>query len=205
MTILRAQVESNKRGLCHCGQRATSELSYAEEMDQRQDASLPSLPPSSPPTDQLYRTPPVEETSHLVPIPEDVQLPSPTSSEEVAVPIPPPRATSPGRVVSGQHCWTHCKVDLSPGSGASSRFFWHSSGLQGKDRARPYPSGHGEAGVRTRDSVALCAVPWCFFASSAVWLEVRIAQPIFKRLVGRIFNGLNWSGRWVRSQCERRS
>ena len=39
MTILRAQVESNGRGLCRCGQWATSELSYAEEMDQRQDAS----------------------------------------------------------------------------------------------------------------------------------------------------------------------
>ena len=49
-------MESNERGLCRCGRRATSELSYAEEMDQRQDASLPS-PPSSPPTDGLYQTP----------------------------------------------------------------------------------------------------------------------------------------------------
>ena len=77
MTILRAQVEANERGLCRCGQRATSELSYAEEMDQRQDASSP-----SPPTDGSYRTPVTESVTHLVPVPEDVQLPSPTSSEE---------------------------------------------------------------------------------------------------------------------------
>ena len=40
MTILRAQVESNERGLCCCGQRATSELLYAKDMDQRQDAVM---------------------------------------------------------------------------------------------------------------------------------------------------------------------
>ena len=68
MTILRAQADSNKRGLCCCGQRATSELSYAEEMDQHQDASSPSVPPSLLPTDRLYRTPPVEGVSQLVPI-----------------------------------------------------------------------------------------------------------------------------------------
>ena len=50
MTIFQVQADSNKRGSCHCGQRATSELSYAEEMDQWQDASNPSIP-SSPPMD----------------------------------------------------------------------------------------------------------------------------------------------------------
>ena len=73
MTILRAQMEANERGLCRCGQRATSELSYAEEMDQRQDASSPS-PPSSPPTDGSYQTPVTESVTRLVPVPEDVQL-----------------------------------------------------------------------------------------------------------------------------------
>ena len=63
MTILCAQANSNERGLCCCGQRATSELSYAEEMDQRQDVSSLSVPLSSPPTDRSYRTPPVEEVT----------------------------------------------------------------------------------------------------------------------------------------------
>ena len=144
MTILRAQVESNERGLCRCGRRATSELSYAEEMDQRQDASSPS-PPSSPPTDGSYQTPVTESVTHLIPVPEDVQLLSPTSSKEVAIPVPPPRATTPGREVSGQRCWTRCKFDQAPGTGASGRLFWRSSGLRGKDRARPYPAGRGEA------------------------------------------------------------
>ena len=83
------------RGLCHCSQRATSELSYAKEMDQHQDASSLS-PPSSLPTDQSYQTPPVKMVTQLVPVPEDVQLPSPTSSKEVAIPIPPPHATALG-------------------------------------------------------------------------------------------------------------
>ena len=143
MTILRAQVEANERGLCRCGQRATSELSYAEEMDQRQDASSPS-PPSSPPTDGSYQTPVTESVTHLVPVPEDVQLPSPTSSEEVPIPVPPPRAVTPGREVSGQRCWTRRKFDKTPGAGASSRFFWRSSGLRGLNRSRPYPAGHGK-------------------------------------------------------------
>ena len=143
MTILRAQVEANEWGLCRCGQRATSELSYAEEMDQRQDASSPS-PPSSPPTDGSYQTPVTESVTRLVPVPEDVQLPSPTSSEEVPIPVPPPRAVTPGREVSGQRCWTRRKFDKTPGAGASSRFFWRSSGLRGSNRARPYPIGRGQ-------------------------------------------------------------
>ena len=134
MTILRVQVEVNERGLCCCGQWATSELLYAEEMDQRQDASSPS-PPLSPPTNGSYQTPVVEEESRLIPVPEDVQLPLPMTSEEVPVPVLPPRATTPGREVSGQRCWTRRKVDQAPGSGASGRLFWRSSGLRGKDRA----------------------------------------------------------------------
>ena len=155
MTILRAQVESNECGLCRCGRRATSELSYAEEMDQRQDASSPT-PPSSPPTDGSYQTPVTESVTRLVPVPEDVQLPLPTSSEEVPIPIPPPRATTPGREVSGQRCWTRRKFDKTPGAGASGRLFWRSSRLRGKNRVRPYSLGcgqtHGSSGDwRVRD------------------------------------------------------
>ena len=120
------------------------ELSYAEEMDQRQDASSPS-PPSSPPTDGSYQTPVTESVTRLIPVPEDVQLPSPTTSEEEPIPIPPPRASTPGREVSGQRCWTRRKFDKTPGAGASGRFSWRASGLRGKDRARPYPAGRGEA------------------------------------------------------------
>ena len=136
MTILRAQVEANERGLCRCGRRATSELSYAEEMDQRQDASSPTPPssPPSPPTDRSYQTPVTESVTRLVPVPEDVQLLSPTSSEEVPIPVLPPRAVTPGREVSGQRCWTRRKFDKAPGAGASGRLFWRSSGLRGKSR-----------------------------------------------------------------------
>ena len=88
-------MDSNERGLCRCGRWATSELSYAEEMDQRQDASTLS-PPSSPPTDGSYQTPIAESVTRLVPVPTDVQLLSPTSSEEEPIPIPPPRAVTPG-------------------------------------------------------------------------------------------------------------
>ena len=136
--------------MCHCGQRAASELSYAEEMDQREGASSPT-PPSSPPTDGSYQTPVTESVTRLVPVPEDVQLPSPTSSEEVPVPIPPPRVVTPGREVSGQRCWTRRKFDKTPGAGASGRFFWRASNLRGKDRARPYPVGRGEAGDSSGD------------------------------------------------------
>ena len=118
-------------------------MSYAEEMDQRQDASSPS-PPSSPPTDGSYQTPVTESVTRLVPVPESVQLPSPTSSEEVPIPIPPPRAPTPGREVSGQRCWTQRKFDKTPGAGASGRLFWRSSGLRGKNRARPYALGRGQ-------------------------------------------------------------
>ena len=130
--------------MCRCGQQATSELSYAEEMDQRNDASSPT-PPSSLPTDGSYQTPVMESTTCLILVPEEVQLPSPTSSEEEVIPVPPLRAMTPGREVSGQRCWTRHKFDKTPGAGASSRFFWRSSGLRGQGRARPYPAGRGEA------------------------------------------------------------
>ena len=130
-------------------------MSYAEEMDQRQDTSSPS-PPLSPPTDGSYQTPVMELVTRLVSVPEDVQLLSPTSSEEEAIPVPPPRATTPGREVSGQRCWTRRKFDKTPGGGASGRLFWRSSGLQGKDRARPYPAGRGEARGSSGD--------WCLRA-----------------------------------------
>ena len=110
MTILQAQVELNERGLCRCGQWATSKLSYAEEMDQRQDASSPT-PLSLPPTDASDQTPPVESVTGLVPVPEEVQLPSPMLSEDAPIPIPPPCASTPGHEVSGQRCWTRHKVD----------------------------------------------------------------------------------------------
>ena len=87
-------------------------------MDQCQDASSPSVP-SSLVTDQLYCTPPVEEEGRLVPVPEEVQLPSPMSSEEAPILVPLPHATTPAREVSHQRCWTRCKVDLAPGAGAS--------------------------------------------------------------------------------------
>ena len=83
--------------------------------------------------------------TRLVPVPEEIQLPSPTSSEEEAIPVPPLHATTPGHEVSGQRCWMHRKFDKTPGAGASSRFFWCSSGLPGQGRARPYPAGRGEA------------------------------------------------------------
>ena len=81
----------------------------------------------------------------MAPVSEDIQLPSLTSSEEITIPIPPPCAMTLGQEVSGQRCWTHRKVDSSSGAGASSHFFWRSSGLRGKDRARPYSAGRGEA------------------------------------------------------------
>ena len=90
--------------------------------------------------------------THLILAPEEVQLPSPTSSEEEAIPVPPPRATTPGREVSGQRCWTRRKFDKTPGAGASGRFFWRASGLRGKDRARPYPVGRGETGRSSGDT-----------------------------------------------------
>ena len=125
-------------------------LKITMSMTQRQDASLP-LPPPSLPTNGSYRTPVIEEGTRLISAPEDVQLPSLMSSEEAPIPIPPSCASTPGREVSGQRCWTCHKVDQAPGSGASGQLFWRSSGLRGKDRARPYPAGHGEVGRGSGD------------------------------------------------------
>ena len=143
MLILEAQAASQER-LCHCGCRATSELSYANDMQGQQNASPASLtsgtPPSSPPTNQSYQTPPVEQVTKLILVPEDVQLPLPNSSEEEAIPIPPPRAPTPGRQVSSQRCWTRHKADEASGSGAA-RLFRSSTGIRGKAHTRPYPFG----------------------------------------------------------------
>ena len=143
MVILEAQASSTER-LCRCGRQATSELSYAEDMEGQQNASPASsssgTPPSSPPMDQSYQTPPVEQVTQLVPVPEDVQLPLPNSSEEELIPIPPPRSPTPGRQVRGQCCWTCRKADEASGSGAA-RLFRSSTGIRGKARARPYPFG----------------------------------------------------------------
>ena len=126
MLILEAQSQSQEGCLCRCGQRATSELSYAEEMQGHQNASptLSSLgtPPSSPPTDQSYQTPPVEQVTELVPVPEDIQLPLLNSSEEEALPVLPPHALTPGCRVGGQRCWTRRKADESSGAGAACLF-----------------------------------------------------------------------------------
>ena len=125
MLILEAQAASTER-LCRCGRRATSELSYADDMQGQQDAlpasSTSGTPPSSPPTDQSYQTPPVEQVTELVPVPEDVQLPLPNSLEEEPIPIPPPCAPTPGRLVSGQRCWTRRKTDEASGAGAARLF-----------------------------------------------------------------------------------
>ena len=141
--ILEAQAVSQGR-LCRCGRQATSELSYAEDMEGQQNASPASsslgTPPSSPPTDQSYQTPPAEQVTELVPVPEDIQLPSPNSSEEEPIPVPPPRAPTPGQQVRGQRCWTRCKADEASGSGAA-RLFRSSTGIRGKAHARPYPFG----------------------------------------------------------------
>ena len=132
---------------CRCGERASSELSYAEEVSGRQDASSASslnVPPSSPPTDQSYQTPPLEQTGELAVVPEDVQLPSPDTSEEEVVRVPPPRAPTPGRQVGVQRCWTRCKSDASLDSGAA-RLFRTSTGIQRQAQSRPYPDGSGSS------------------------------------------------------------
>ena len=86
--ILEAQARLTDRRCC-CGERATLELSYAEEEAHQQNTSPASssleLPPSSPPTDQSYQTPPVGQVTVLVPVPEDVQLPLPRSSKDKIV------------------------------------------------------------------------------------------------------------------------
>ena len=130
--ILEVQVASQAR-LCCCGCRATSKLSYAEDIADQENAS-PALsdtdtPLSSPVTDQSYQTPLVEQATVLVPVPEDVQLLSPNSSESEAIPILPPHAPTLGRQVSGQCCWTRRKPEPYSGTGAA-RLFQTSTRLQ---------------------------------------------------------------------------
>ena len=109
---------------CRCGERASSELSYAKDLVEHQGASLASssdsLPLSSPPTDQSYQTPLVEQVTALVP--EDVQLPSPNTLEDEIIRVPPPRTPTPGHQVGGKLCWTRRKTDLSSDSGAACLF-----------------------------------------------------------------------------------
>ena len=101
MIILESQVQSHEERLCRCSHKATSELSYAEEMQGQQNASPASLslsiPPSSPSMDQSYQTPPLEQVTALVLVPEEVQLPSPNSSEEEVLRVPLPCAPTPSR------------------------------------------------------------------------------------------------------------
>ena len=115
VVILEAQAQSHEGHWCQCGCRATSELSYAEEMQGQQNASPAS---SSPPIDQSYQTLPTGQVMELVPVPEDIQLLSPNSSEEEVLWVPPPRTPTSGRQVGGQHCWTRHKTDKS-GAGAA--------------------------------------------------------------------------------------
>ena len=105
MTILRARGDHQEERLCCCGQWATSELSYAEDVGAHQDAS-PASTPLSPLMDALYQTPPLKQVTTLVPVlePADIQLPSPDSLEAEQLPILPPHAPMPGQLVSGQRC-----------------------------------------------------------------------------------------------------
>ena len=142
--------------LCRCGHRATSELPYADKMPGQQNA-LPALsflgtPPSSPHTNQSYQTPPVEQVTALVLVPEDVQLLSPNSSEQEAIPVPLPRVPTPGCPIGGQHCWTHYKADTARGLGAA-RLFQSSLEYKGRLALDPILLDHAclfgvlEAGV----------------------------------------------------------
>ena len=140
--MLEVHCDALKKGLCHCGQCATSELSYIEGADQRASPtvklSLVSirsssfLPSDSLRTNTSYQSPVISQVTTLVPIPEEVQLPSPTTSEDEIIHVLPPRAIGAMPQVSGQQCWTRPKTDCSGGVGASSRFFWRSSRLHGK-------------------------------------------------------------------------
>ena len=79
----------------------------------------------------------MEQVTELVPVPEEVQLPLPNSSEEEVLCILPPHALTPGHQVGGQQCWTRRKADNTSGAGAA-RLFQSSTGIQGKAHTRPY-------------------------------------------------------------------
>ena len=156
MEILKAQVLSHEGRLCKCGQpdRAESVLSYADEPDR---GASEALPPSSPSTDQSFQSS-IEDSSILVRVPEesmgevvDVGLPSPSSSDPM--PVPPPRASTPGRIVSGQRCKTRRRTNQNrffplKGAGASGRLFRNSSGIQCQKREGPRTPLDVELGVR---------------------------------------------------------
>ena len=117
MVLLEAKCESLRK-CCRCGEQATSELFYAKDLATHEGASSPT-PLSLLDMDMSFQTLPAKVVTALVPIPEEVQLPSPLASEGAPLPVPPPQATTPGRLVSGQHCWTACKAEHSKGPGAS--------------------------------------------------------------------------------------
>ncbi|HEX3640562.1 MAG TPA: hypothetical protein VHV10_04675 [Ktedonobacteraceae bacterium] len=58
---MQAHCEALEKDLCHCRQWATSELSYAEEVDQRASSPSSFLPNDSLITDVSYQLPPVEQ------------------------------------------------------------------------------------------------------------------------------------------------
>ena len=118
--ILWAQGQSQEEGLCCCGQWATSKLSYADEVAHW--GALSAFTPLPLLTGQLYRTPPVEQVTVLVPVLEDILLPSPNVSEDNALPVPSPCTPTQGHLLSGQHCWTRCKFDEDAGSGSAHLF-----------------------------------------------------------------------------------
>ena len=112
VTMLEAHCEALEKGLCCCWQCATPELSYAKEVDQHASPatelspvsirSLSYLLSNSLRTNTSYQPPVISQVATLVPILEEVQLPSPTTSEDKIVQIPPPRAVGTLPPVSGQ-------------------------------------------------------------------------------------------------------
>ena len=125
--LIEAHCADIERGRCRCGKRATSELSYAKEINQRaspapelspsSEGSSLFLPADSPVTDTSYQSPVVSQVTALVPIPEEAQLPSPTTSEDKIVRVLAPRVDAEVPQVSGQRCWTACKAQCSEGPG----------------------------------------------------------------------------------------
>ena len=88
-------------------------------------------------TDRSYQSPVISQEIGLAVIPEEVQLPSPNTSEDEIVRIPAPRVEEVPEV-SGQRCWTARKAQRleGPGStGGAGRLFVRSTGLRGKNRA----------------------------------------------------------------------
>ena len=72
--------------------------------------------------DSSYWTPPLEQVTALVPVPKEVQLPSPNTSKEEVVRVLPWCALTLGCQLGGQRCWTRRKSDELPGAGAARLF-----------------------------------------------------------------------------------